>query len=49
MLTYLYFQQGNPSLKNLEKSKELFKVDDDMVNRFVSLIVESKSDNLLTK
>ena len=49
LLKPLYILQGNPSLKNLEKSKELFEVDDDIVTRFVSLIVESKSDNLLTK
>lgn len=43
-----FFPQDNPSLKNLDKSKELFRTDDDEVSRFINIIAVSKSDNLFT-
>lgn len=38
---------NNPSIKNYEKSKEMFAKD--QKSRLISVIVESKQENLLTR
>ena len=43
---FVWTPAGNPSILNYYKSQEMFKNDEE--SRLLSIIVESKSDNLLT-
>ena len=43
---FVWTPANNQSIKNYEKAEDLFDVDEK--TRFVSIIAESKGDNLLT-